>query len=351
MLSIHLNRHSQRKADKLEGERTIILDHRNQQQTQQGQQQFKREEKANYEEELIMLPLEDITLISSKSEIKRGKQADVKSNIEPIQGLSENCCDRCCARLHSFCCSCCQESSKIAPHVENKTIIYDQDPNRNTDFTEERLPPPPVVQQTCCSCKTFLDRFRCWCCRKKTILGFIKRTNTVTEQQAERVITITIEYSKYSHLDSASNARLLANQDQTTYYKDKFKSDAELKFYLIHSTELESTIFEAASKDAETFCRTVMQVKAMKSHYPSDTELEKIMDQPIKRTFGLVFHESILQLSINPITATQGDLRAPALPQSYQRPAIQQHRTTASQLHAESKKPIDEEDDFQVDSD
>ncbi|CAF4440250.1 unnamed protein product, partial [Adineta steineri] len=116
---------------------------------------------------------------------------------------------------------------------------------------------------------------------------------------AERVITMTIQYSKYSNLDTASHTRLLSNQDRLEYFKAKFQPDAELEFYLINDTEFEPMNFDVKKNEAEVLCRTVMQLKGMKNRYPSADELDKILDQPQQRIFGTIFHEPILQLPSN----------------------------------------------------
>jgi len=204
--------------------------------------------------------------------------------------------------------------------------IYNEDPNRITNFVEEHLP-VPKEKESCC------DRFRCWCCRKKKLVDLIKRTNTVAERQAQRVITITIEYSKYSHLDSASNARLLSREDQVAYYKEKFEPVPPLKFYLVNNTEFDLRNFEQNRKQAETLCRTVMQLKGMIDHYPSDNELDNILDQSHMRRFGDEYDEPILQF---PFDSTKTERRDPQSPQ--------QQRPTTSEYHDEAEKKVVEPD-------
>jgi hypothetical protein len=77
MLSVHLYRQSQHTAAIAQDKRTVTVNNKNQQQTQQGPQEIKKEGKSTGEEEVTMIPLEDVTLISSKSESKQGFQTDV----------------------------------------------------------------------------------------------------------------------------------------------------------------------------------------------------------------------------------------------------------------------------------
>ncbi|CAF2663838.1 unnamed protein product [Rotaria sp. Silwood2] len=246
-----------------------------------------------------MLPVEDVLLISVKSEIKTGIQADIKSEITPIYAESENCCDSllsCCRKTHDYCCCCCRQKTKVTPFVHNTTTIFhDEDPNRRTNVAEEHLP-VPNVKEDCCNC------FRCWCCRIKKVVDIIRRTNTVAERKEQRVIIITIEYSKYSNLDTPSNASLLTSEQQSAYYKEKFHLNKELQFYAITDKELNSKSFELKSREVEAFCRTVMQLKGMRDYYPSDNELQKIIDQSHQKTIGDEFNEEVLQLSLEPMT-------------------------------------------------
>ena len=242
ILSVHLYRHSQRRADLAEDRQLVSVGTNNQLQTQQGPQKFRQEEKFYAEEEVIMVPIEDVSRITFKTDIKKGRQADVKSTTTPVHRMSENCCDRCCAPLLPFCCCCMEKEKKVAPMArETTTIVIDQDPNRDAHFIEEHLP-LPKNDEGCCT--NFLDRFRCWCCRKKVLVDLIKRTNTSTQEQAQRVIKVSIDYSKYSNPDSATNARLLSREDQEAYYKRRFQPDTELEFYLVNDTEFDPRNFQ-----------------------------------------------------------------------------------------------------------
>ncbi|CAF0965716.1 unnamed protein product [Adineta steineri] len=298
MLAVHLYRHREFNADMAQDNRTITFDGRNRQQTHQGEQNFKREQHASAEEEVIMVPLEDVIRIRYKAEVKKAIQADIKSHLVPVHGPSDHRCDTCCASIINCCrknraCCCCREKITVAPHVENTTIITDADPNRATSYVEEDVAPTEVKEGCCTRCGNL---FRCWCCGKKKLLKFIKRTNTKAQRQAERVVTMTIEYNKYSNLDSATHTCLLSEQDRFAYYKHKFQADLELTFYLINDQEYEQTNFDAKKNEAETLCRAVMQLKGMKKQYPSEDQLEKILNQAHQRTFGVVFHEPALQL-------------------------------------------------------
>ena len=247
------------------------------------------------DEEIVMIPVEDVSHITSKLDIKKAKQEDAKSKITPEYGQSENCCDRCCDSIRSCCrkvkqtcCYCCQDGVKVRPDHNNNTLLTDRDNlNRTTKIVEEELALPKEKAGLC-------DCLRCWCCRKQKLLRLIKRTEIVAEQEAKRVVTMTIEYSKYSNLDSASNPRLLSKEEQEAYYKGKFEPDSKLEFHLISNTEIDATNFNERKKEAEVLSRTVLHLKAMRNHYPSEVQLDEILNQTHQRTFGDVHEEPAL---------------------------------------------------------
>jgi hypothetical protein len=211
--------------------------------------------------------------------------------------MSENCCDRCCACIFSRACCCCSDKKRIVPVAgETTTVIVPDYANRNAHVIEEHLP-LPRHDEGCCT--NFFNRFRCLCCRKRVLVDLIKRTDISTGQQAQRMITISIDYSKYSHLESASNARLLSRQEQEAYYRERFEPDTKLEFYLINDTEFDPSNFELKRQQAEGLCRTVMHLKAMTGNYPSENELDSILDQPLQRTYGDPYIEPKLQLPSN----------------------------------------------------
>ena len=298
IISVHCYRHSEFKGVLSENTQKVSVGTGNQLVTEQGLQTARADTKFSAEEEVIMIPIEDVTGITYKSDTKTAMQANSKSTTEPVYKKSSNCCDSCCAVLCGFCCCCCCAETKIKPVVKDTTtIVFDQDPNQSTNYVVEHLP-IPKDNDGCCS--NLLNCFRCWCCRKTVLVDLIKRTNTVVEQEAKRVITVSLTYSKYSHPDSASNARVMSHEDQEAYYKKRFQPDTELEFYLVNDTEAHSDNFSIKRQQAESLCRTIMHLKAMQiGGYPSETELDSILDQPIRRTYGDVYNEPKLQISLN----------------------------------------------------
>jgi hypothetical protein len=231
MLSVQLYRRSENISIEKEDTRTLTVQSKKTN-IHEGPEQKRAVAEGTSEVEILMIPIEDVIQITCKGETKASVHADAESSIVPKHVYSENCWDRCCATILNFCrkiyeCCfcCCQKSPALASRVHTQEIIR-FDPTLKTDFKEESLPAPPEEEDCCskfcndycccCSCcpkrcwSDFCDNCcRCWCCRKQKITGFIKRTKAIQKEEAQRAITITIEYSKYSNLDTPTNTRLL----------------------------------------------------------------------------------------------------------------------------------------------
>ncbi|CAF3052041.1 unnamed protein product [Rotaria socialis] len=336
MLAIHLYRHSKETANVTGQKISVVLDNsNNEHRLQEGQQQYKVKEKANAEVELILIPVEDVLHISSKAEIQKDIEADTKAHIEHVYEDSENCCDRCCRSLCncSSCCrslcscgSCCKRAPKIAPIItSSETITRETDRHRHSNVRVEDLP-VPKAKSGCFDC------CRCWCCRLKVLTRIIRRTKIVAEEEAKRFVTITIEYLKYSNLDTPTNTRLLSEQDKLAHYKKKFDQEQKIEFFLFTDTEPQPTKFESKIKQAGEFCRAVMGLKGMRGHYPSPSDLKKIIgpdennrqDKIIGpspyRTIGDVYEEPTLN---NPVTQLQIADRGPSHQRQLQQPPQQ----------------------------
>ncbi|CAF1050403.1 unnamed protein product [Didymodactylos carnosus] len=133
----------------------------------------------------------------------------------------------------------------------------------------------------CCECW-------CWCRTERRIPPPPPERETRTQEakQATRVLLITIEYSKYSHPNTLSNVQAFSQQQRDIFAKERFKSDT-LKFYLVNSAEFDNSNFNQRRTEAESLCRTVMQLKAMKEFkYPNDEELNTILNQARLGLFG-----------------------------------------------------------------
>ena len=303
MLSVHTYHRSGHRADVAQDKQKVSVNEQNHRlQIEQGPKTVQRQENFLANEDVVMVPLEDIIRISFKTEIKKGSKQEAQSIITPTYEKSENCCDRCCEALCGCCCSmagcvlCCCEENKVVPiPIDRTTMIVDDHRRRNRQSIIEDLPLPRDNNGCFSNC---LNSFRCWCCRKMRLTKLIRTTEILSEEEAERMITVSIEYSMYSNLDSATNARLLSREAQEAYYRDKFQPNTTLRFYLVDNNDSNPRNFEMKREQAEALCRIVMQLKGMETNYPSESDLDKILDQPLKRTYGDLFIEPTLQLQL-----------------------------------------------------
>ncbi|CAF1361446.1 unnamed protein product, partial [Didymodactylos carnosus] len=193
------------------------------------------------------------------------------------------------------------EAVIIIPVEDIFSISYTSEIKKHVKAQDHSRLVPVAAKKSCC------DAFRCCCCKKKKIQPI--RENTIIEaKDARREITIHIEYSKYSNLDSASNARLLSSVDQVAFYQCRFTSDTTLKFYLINNTEFEQANFNRKKDQAESLCRTIMQLKAMRvNNYPDPEELQKIIHQPISEVFGDPLAERVHSIRTQKEFGTHGE--------------------------------------------
>lgn len=67
----------------------------------------------------------------------------------------------------------------------------------------------------------------------------------------------------------------------------------------MNNTEFDQKNFAIKQKQAEDRCRKVMHLEAITGKYPSETELDSIIDQIPRRVFGDSFVEPTLQLSVD----------------------------------------------------
>jgi hypothetical protein len=154
-----------------------------------------------------------------------------------------------------------------------------------TEQTHLRInTPPPPVDLSCCDkmsqwcCKTFCC---CCCCNdsKNQVHNGPQRTNVqVVGEKGQRVILITIEYIRYSNIDTPSYFGALATTDAAAYYKDHLHTDT-LKFYLVNNQDFEQVDFDSKRIQGATLCRLVTQLKTMAGKYPDEPTLESIINK------------------------------------------------------------------------
>ncbi|CAF0985696.1 unnamed protein product [Rotaria sp. Silwood1] len=195
------------------------------------------------------------------------------------------------------------ETVVMIPVEDVINIYYTSDVKKSVKAQEHSRIVPVVAGNGCCG----------GCCRKAS--PPLRQTDIVEAKNAQRVITIHLQYSKYSNLDTVSNARILPEADRAQFYKNHFRPNEELKFYLVLNTEYDSANFDQKKEQAENLCRIIMQLKGINGSvndnrvrlitkenvevpaapicYPSPRELQEILNQPYLGIFGDVHKERL----------------------------------------------------------
>ena len=161
------------------------------------------------EEEVIVIPIEPITLIKYASEVKKGetKRKNVRLRTPPLPVKLS-----CCGRVSQWCSktfSCCCDDSKTQVHKKPEQIV-----------------------------------------------------TTIANQEADRKILITIEYMRYSNVHIPSTVLALSSNSKQTFNKQQLQKEM-LQFYLFESHQFEHTDFDLKQTQASTLCRLITQLKAM----------------------------------------------------------------------------------------
>ncbi|CAF4532472.1 unnamed protein product [Rotaria sp. Silwood2] len=182
-------------------------------------------------------------------------------------------------------------------------IYYTSDVKKSVKAEEYSHLVPVVSGKGCC----------CSCC--KSAPPPVRQSEIVEAKNAQRVITIHLQYSKYSNLDTVSNARILPESDRAEFYKQQFRPYEQLQFYLVRNAEYDATNFDQKKEQAENLCRIIMQLKGMNGgvtntsvrlvtkedvvvpaaslHYPSPQELQQILNQSYVGIFGDAHQEGL----------------------------------------------------------
>ncbi|UJR07871.1 hypothetical protein I4U23_012153 [Adineta vaga] len=185
------------------------------------------------------------------------------------------------------------EETVIMIPVEDVINIYYTSDVKRSIKTREHSKRVPVVDQKGCCC----------CCKEAPGSG--RETELIEDKHVQRMITIHLQYSKYSNLHTVSGARIVPESDRTQFYKNHFQPNTEMKFYLLHNMEYNSTNFEQKKEQAENLCRIIMQLKGLSGagmqekvdnastsiFYPSPQDLQQILSQSHYDVFGDIHQE------------------------------------------------------------
>ena len=150
-----------------------------------------------------------------------------------------------------------------------------------------RLKTPPPEDQSCCQKVTSCCMTKVFCCcNKKRQVVPEHETMDYTAQQASRHILITVEHTRYSHINSSSVVRVLPSDKQAEFYQNHFEVDT-LQFYSLHNSAFDEQEYNEQMLASEALARFIMQLKAMVDHYPDQEQLALITRQQPVQLLGI----------------------------------------------------------------
>jgi hypothetical protein len=209
-----------------------------------------------------------------------------------------------------------EEDVLVIPIESILSIKYSSEVKKgHTEFKNVRLktPPPPIKLSRCETIRQWCNKTFC-CCRhdskSQVHIEPEKIMTTISGHEAERKILITIEYLRYSNIDTPSHVRVLGTTDQLAYYKEHLFTDT-LKFYLLDNRDLEPEDFDLKRMQASTLCRLVTQLKTMVGHYPDEPTLQMIIGKRDHLAIGDPPRETIQRLVGSGRTTTELELSVP----------------------------------------
>jgi hypothetical protein len=194
--------------------------------------------KVGVDEEILILPIEDIISIKVSSEVK--KAVEQKKTARRKNAPSEEL--GCCQKVKKSCFCCCDNEVEQLPEYE---------------------------------------------------------VTTNQKQNATRIITVTIEHLRHSLVDTPSHVRVLSEDKKQAFYQKELGVYVDtFKFYYLHNEIFDEAEYKMHLQDSETFARIVMQLKAMINHYPDEAQLQKIIQQHYSHYFGQKLTEEIRTMEV-----------------------------------------------------
>jgi hypothetical protein len=181
------------------------------------------------------------------------------------------------------------EQVLIIPVEDILSICYRTDTKKEIKIQTTSIPTPKSLKkdQGCCA------KFCCCCCDKAEGLEpEDRRDETVENKKAKRVIVITIEYLRYGRIDTPSHVRVLNENDRVSFYNSRMNVDT-LQFYLLVSDEFDPIQFNLQRNQAETLACLITRIKQMApQEYPSETQLQELVRIQVLEIFGVELKES-----------------------------------------------------------
>jgi hypothetical protein len=176
-----------------------------------------------------------------------------------------------------------------------------------------RTPPPPVQLSCCQKMSQWCSKTLCCCCNESNNQVHINPDHTtvqVVDEKGERFILITIEYIRYSNINTPSYFGALATTDAAAYYKDHLHTDT-LKFYILNNHDFEQADFDLKRAQGATLCRLITLLKAMSGQYPDEAALADIINKHEIQTVGDSPRENLDKLIGHGRATASLELRVP----------------------------------------
>ena len=151
----------------------------------------------------------------------------------------------------------------------------------------------PAEELTCCEeVKNCCMKNFCCCCHKEKLEQPDFEITTNEKQEAARIITVTIEHLRYGLVHTPSLVHVLSEEKKAEFYEKHKKVDT-LQFYYLHNETFDENEYKMQLRDSEALARLVMQLKAMDNRYPDEAQLQKIIQQNFSHYFGQKLREDM----------------------------------------------------------
>ncbi|CAF1091548.1 unnamed protein product [Adineta steineri] len=137
------------------------------------------------------------------------------------------------------------------------------------------------------------------CCRRSVAQAPERQLTKIEKRNATRTITVTIERIHYSLIDTPSHLRAVSEKRQEQFYDENLRKRT-IKFHYLKNEIFDENEYTTHLQESEALARLVMQLKAMNKHYPNEDQLKKIIQQNRIHHFGQIVNRDIQTLEGTP---------------------------------------------------
>ncbi|CAF0900682.1 unnamed protein product [Adineta steineri] len=140
------------------------------------------------------------------------------------------------------------------------------------------------------------------CCRGPVAQAPEHRIDRTEKRNATRTITVTIERIHYSLIDTPSHLRAVSERRQEQFYDENLRKRT-IKFHYLCNEIFDENEYTMHLRQCEDLARLVMQLKAMSNDYPDEAKLQKIVQQNYIQHYGQTLDREIQNLQGTPDVA------------------------------------------------